>query len=236
MAEKKKNSKKAESKGFLKSRTGRFTAVFLISVWMFVLGVLVGRGTAPVKFDIDKLSKELAELKQQDIEQQMARLKVEAEDIKPKTDLEFYEELKKNPQAVKRKIQSRAGSPDTPKEETESKQAPARKPSTEAASSRTQEAAKAEPAQKQSRASSEKPAAAKALTIQAASLKEMKAADTLVARLKEKGYPAYKTIGVVPDKGIWFRVRIGEYGSPADAAGTLERLKKDGFEPLLIQK
>ena len=30
-----------------------------VSVWMFFLGILVGRGTAPIKFDIPKLEKKL---------------------------------------------------------------------------------------------------------------------------------------------------------------------------------
>ena len=38
--------------------------IFFVSAWMFVLGVLVGRGTAPVHFDIESLQKELAALKE----------------------------------------------------------------------------------------------------------------------------------------------------------------------------
>ena len=37
--------------------------IFFVSIWMFILGVFVGRGTAPVQFDIEELQKELAALK-----------------------------------------------------------------------------------------------------------------------------------------------------------------------------
>jgi cell division protein FtsN len=91
-------------------------------------------------------------------------------------------------------------------------------------------------AQKEPQAASLQTTADKKLTIQAASLKEMQDADNLVAKLKSRGYSAYKVIGIVPEKGIWFRVRIGEYRSSEDAADTLARLKKDGFEPILVNK
>ena len=38
--------------------------ISFVSIWMFVLGIFVGRGTAPVKFDIEKLQKELVALKE----------------------------------------------------------------------------------------------------------------------------------------------------------------------------
>ena len=44
--------------------------LFLISGWMFVLGVLVGRGTAPINFDIQALQKELLELKESMVKQE----------------------------------------------------------------------------------------------------------------------------------------------------------------------
>ena len=73
-------------------------------------------------------------------------------------------------------------------------------------------------------------------TIQAASLKQAKDADRMVAELKQKGYPAYRTIGKVAQKGIWFRIRIGEYNSKAEARQTLNKLKKLGLKPILVRK
>ena len=33
--------------------------IFFLCAWMFILGILVGRGTAPLKFDIAELEKKL---------------------------------------------------------------------------------------------------------------------------------------------------------------------------------
>ncbi len=59
-----KNAAAKSRKKYLLQLTGKgfflgLCLLFLISGWMFVLGVLVGRGTAPVNFDIQALQKEL---------------------------------------------------------------------------------------------------------------------------------------------------------------------------------
>ena len=68
--------------------------IVLISGWMFVLGILVGRGTAPVHFDIEVLQKELKALKESIIRQQEERERVEIPTVKEKKELDFYEALK----------------------------------------------------------------------------------------------------------------------------------------------
>ena len=74
----------------------RYLLVFFVAAWMFVLGVLVGRGTAPVHFDTQALQKELVVLRD-------AMLKKERESVEKairgedqKAPLEFYEALKKD--------------------------------------------------------------------------------------------------------------------------------------------
>ena len=73
-------------------------------------------------------------------------------------------------------------------------------------------------------------------TIQAASVKNAKAADRLIEKLKKSGYPAYRAIGNVQGKGIWFRVRIGEYKNKSEALGVIKKLKKDGLKPIVVMK
>jgi cell division protein FtsN len=58
----------------------------------------------------------------------------------------------------------------------------------------------------------------------------------LVQKLKKRGYPAYRVIGKVPGKGVWFRVRIGEYRSKPEALAVMNKLKKDGMKPILVMK
>jgi cell division protein FtsN len=76
----------------------------------------------------------------------------------------------------------------------------------------------------------------KSLTIQVASFKDPKDADKMVAKLKKKGYPAYRIIGVVPEKGVWYRVRIGYYGSQTEAAAMMKKLQKGGVKPYLVNR
>jgi cell division septation protein DedD len=64
-------------------------------------------------------------------------------------------------------------------------------------------------------------------TIQVASSKDSGIADKLVNRLKKGGYPAYRSIGKVPGKGIWYRVQVGYFNSRSEAGSTLKRLRKD---------
>jgi cell division septation protein DedD len=228
----------------LKSRLGRFLALFLISAWMFVLGVLVGRGTAPVRFEISELDNELAVLKANEQQQQMARVKIDPKAADPKADLEFYEELKKSQKHPELKARQPVKKP-KPKSKTpapEKAQKPADKPSvkqtakpkTTTAVKNTNKPAATTAAGKEPEAGT--PGKSDGLTVQAASLKDPKDADDLVSRLKKKGYPAYKTIAVVPEQGIWFRVRVGRFGSREEANDTLRRLKKDGFDPFLVNR
>ena len=62
------------------SRKGKLVwggLIVFIAGWMFVLGIMVGRGMAPVNMDVGKLEKELADLKAKMMAQEQA--KVEAQ-------------------------------------------------------------------------------------------------------------------------------------------------------------
>jgi len=218
----KKNSKKPPPK---KKKTdpanGSKTAVrqafmiFVISACMFTLGVFVGRGTAPVRFDIEKLQKELAALKQAVVERDRQQVKIYREAIKNKAELDFYEALKATEDGVKKehfdiKI---------PVADTVKKQSAPVKTGTNSNGSREKTPAR-------TRGN---------FTIQVASVKDGKAAVTLVEKLRQKGYAARKVLAKVPGKGIWYRVRVGGFTSKSDAAATLKRLEQDKFSGLVIQ-
>ena len=68
---------------------------FFIAAWMFVLGILVGRGTAPVTLDMDRLEKELFELKSALLKKENAQFENSADrQAAPPIELGFYEALK----------------------------------------------------------------------------------------------------------------------------------------------
>lgn len=217
---------------------GRYAVIVLIAAWMFGIGVLVGRGTAPVKFDIHKLTRELEGLIAADTRKQLAPVAVETGDAKTKTELDFYEELKKS-------------GPSAPYSPPQNVPAPPQEKRAPGRASRAEEAPPAEQKEPEARkpakntdtkpmtpAEATRPSPTKAdtgqVTIQAVSLKDLAEADAMVKKLKDRGYPAYKVIAVVPGKGIWFRIRVGRYASQDAAGHDLSRLKKEGYRPMLV--
>ena len=229
--------------------------IFFLCAWMFILGILVGRGTAPVKFDIAALEKKLEASK--DVDDSAQKKTPAAKNpviVKDKTKLEFYEALKENkvdpevpalqkPEAAKGKIEKPAKKavPLEPKKETAPKAASATSASQKAGTQKPAPEASSQ-TQKPSKKRGEDAAVARTnatgpvYTIQAASVKDPKDADRLVQKLKKSGYPAYRAIGKIPGKGIWFRVRIGEYKRKSEALSVMKKMKKEGLKPILVMK
>jgi len=201
--------KKKSTFDFKGQGTGMWIVMILFSsVWMFVLGIFVGRGTAPVKFDIQKLQKELIALKETVLKEEGDRFEAYMKSAQKKTNLGFYEALKAP--------DGETGSPETRAKKTSQGQRSASSPEL----TKTQSAAGAE---------------GKNLTIQISSMRDSKAADAMVARLKKQGYKAYRTTGHIPDKGVWYRVRVGFYRNKEEAAPVVKRMKEDDYKPYLVK-
>jgi DedD protein len=215
--------------------------IFFVCAWMFVIGVLVGRGTAPVSFDIAGIQKKLV-ASREDLKNK-AQLLTQGKSglVKDKTKLDFYEALRDNREDTR--IDKKNSSPPHKKklDSAPEKKPPAKK--TREAEKRITQKAKA-PEKGSSKPSQKPPIASisktrptvKAYTIQVASVKNAGDADRLVAKLKKKGFHSYRAIGKVPGKGIWYRVRVGEYKSRASARYTLNKLKKAGLKPMVVGK
>ena len=199
-----------------------FLIVF-VSAWMFVLGVLVGRDTVPVKFDIEKLQKELVALKEAVIRKEQKRFKIDSDGVRNKTDFGFYEALKET------KKNKNNGAGISKKQETK-----------HLSKNETVKVKKRVISGKSKIINKDKQKnlteTDKKLTIQVASLKDSKDADEMVARLKKKGYPAYRISSNIPEKGIWHRVRIGYFKDKAEAGSTLNKLKKEKYGPILVNR
>lgn len=78
--------------------------IVFVAAWMFVLGIFVGRGTAPVKFDIENFQKELAALKEAVIKKGQERFKIGKDPAGAKMELGFYEALKEIMPSVRHKV------------------------------------------------------------------------------------------------------------------------------------
>jgi cell division protein FtsN len=224
-----------------RAATGWACFIFFVCAWMFFIGVLVGRGTAPIKFDIAGLQKKLEASREELKNKEQQRAQGKSGIVKDKTKLDFYEALRDNredTQIGKKKL--------SPSISKKVEPLPAKKPPlTIDGNAEKKIIENAEPPKTGSTKLSQKPPIAsksktgpsvKTYTIQAVSVKDARDADRLVAELKKKGFHAYRAIGKVPGQGIWYRVRIGDYKSRASARHTLNQLKKAGLKPIVVEK
>jgi len=210
-----------------KAIAGWVVVVFIISAWMFGVGVMVGRGTAPIGFDLDQLKRTLESLQKAALPAPQSGPRPRPAEMKNKTDLGFYESLPKS-----REDAELSKIPQPP---------PAARP----------EPVAPKPAEAPAAAKAEKPAAApappvastpalpapgKPLTVQIAAVKSEEEARQLSERLRQRGYAAYIEPIAIPEKGTWYRVRMGEFPSKEFARSTMERLQKDGFAPAVVPK
>jgi cell division septation protein DedD len=205
--------------------TGWTCFIFFVCAWMFVIGVLVGRGTAPVKFDIAGIQKKLEASREDLKNKEQQRTRGKSGIAKDKTKLGFYEALRDNREDTQ--IGKKKPSP-TIDDKAEKKIIKKTEPP---------ETGPLKPSQKPPVDSKSKTRPTdKTYTIQVASVKDVRDADRLVAKLKKKRFHAYRAIGKVPGKGIWYRVRVGEYKSKASARHTLNKLRKTGLKPFVVEK
>jgi len=195
------------------------------SVWMFVLGILVGRGTMPVQFDIQKLQKELVALKEIMIQKEKDRLKAYSDAAHNKSGLEFYEVLKQTGDNASGNKSLNISPQESLKlaVPTVTKQPILKKRSLSKATKQKRAVKKIRPGETE-----------KQWTIQVSSLKDPAAADRMITTLKQKGYPAYRVTANVSGKGVWFRVRIGPYKDKTEAEKKITLLKKDKYNAILI--
>ncbi len=202
--------------------------IFFVSAWMFILGILVGRGTAPVQFDIEKLQNELAALKEDVVKEELERFKIDSNAANNKTEMNFYEELKVTKEEDSLNIDTSEQKKEPLPENTVSEPKKIG-PSEEALSVKAHQENKPKTISKTDITN-------KNLTIQVASFKDPNVADKMVEELKKKGFPAYRSIGKVPGKGLWYRVRIGHFGSKSEAGSMLKMLKKDKLDAILVNR
>jgi cell division septation protein DedD len=224
---------------------GWLGVIFILCAWMFIIGVLVGRGTAPVKFDIDGLQSKLEVSNQDQKKRAGGQPRGESPLVKDKTKLDFYEALpedrkdtrideKKPTRVISKKVEPL---PDKKLPKTTEKKATEKstsKKETTVKSGAVQKAPPKPPPKQHIASKSEVKPSGKVYTVQVAAVKVAKDADRLVGHLKKKGYPAYRIISKVQGKGIWFRVRVGKYKSKAGARATKQKLEKAGMKPILV--
>ena len=180
--------------------------VVFIAGWMFVLGILVGRGTAPVALNTHKLETELTKLKDRMVQKEEAKVEAQASGTdEQKSELGFYEALKKGKPETKLKIKTDSGkTPQAvvaqaqPQEHASPQIAEPRSvreiraPDKVAPAAEKKAGTEAEGPAKLQTLPARAPAAANAkgrFTVQVAAFKELDGAEHLVAELRRSGYP-----------------------------------------------
>ncbi|TFH66919.1 MAG: SPOR domain-containing protein [Gemmatimonadales bacterium] len=234
--------KDANQKPFKTTRrrtmAGWVVAVFFIAAWMFGMGVMVGRETAPVRFDLDQLKKSLESLQKAHRESQKNAPPVESTEMKDKTKLDFYEVLPKNredadvnlPKPTPPGPASAKAEPPAPKAAEPPAQARTEKPPTVPAAPPAPIAEKPAPPPQAAAVPGQ------LFTVQVSAVKNEEEARRMVDRLRQRGYAAHVEATAMSDKSVWYRIRMGEFPTKDSARGTVDRLKKDGFGPMVVPK
>ncbi len=235
----KKNTKKVgqakvTDKVFLQL-TGRQVAGWIgifcfVAIWIFLLGVLVGRGTAPVEFDINALQKELAELRAAVLKKEQVVLNKRIKKLSNGADFDFHEDLKNDTANDTLDIKKERKSISSHKEDLSGKNdhiIPQKTRSSNLAKKSNKAKPKTRPIEDKK---------VKKHTIQVASVKDPKVADQLVTNLKKKGFPAYKAVGRISEHDIWYRIRVGAFSNRAESRTMLNRLKKEYKGALLVNR
>jgi len=226
---KKTNPKKVatkKGKKYLLQLTGKgfflgLCLLFLISGWMFVLGVLVGRGTAPINFDIQALQKELLALKESMVKQEKRAMEADAAKNGDKPSLDFHEALKKKEKDEQ--IQ------------TIEKKSPPKAPSKTPLISQKRISKTKDIQTEKKNLASIKPTPAGPLAVQVASTKDAVSAEALVKKLKRLGYAGFSIKAEIPNKGTWYRVRVGPYRTRSEAEQIHQELAKEKFKGIIVK-
>lgn len=246
-------------KGILK-----YLIYLFIAAWMFLLGIVVGRGTSPVTFDTQKFQERLEMLaKRQDAENKP---------VPKKMDLEFYGALN-HPIPVEGSPASKQMKEISPKKEVAIPE-PAKNDTSplplltslkkKTYKTRPAKAVKATPpplvnkkADKKEQGGAQagietlrsktvatktkpkndtpKPASG-SYTIQIAAYENFKDAVSQMAILEKKGFASYRVKATIKGK-TWYRVRTGSFSTRAQAKKMNERLRKAGIKaPMIIKK
>lgn len=194
----------------------KLLGLLLLSVFMFTVGVFVGRGTAPVQFDIPGIQERLKALRAEAFKEDVQQYRIESETPGDRRPMKFREVLRK---------------PIDP---------PAAAPLAETAGAATRSTAplaKSVPVDRSiADAGIQTEDRAHPYILQVASMKDGEAASVMVEKLKQQGYPAYRESIEIPDKGLWYRVRVGAYPDRETAEAVQSQMGAVAQESMVIRK
>jgi len=217
--------------------------IVFIAGWMFVLGIIVGRGMAPMNLEVGKLEKELADLKAKMLDQEKAEVEAQLsgkqshlpvlgypEALTSSKKQESFKSLPKHPPKRAHKVPATTKAP---AKKSASMPKPAPKPEPKPAPAVKQAAAKPKEVPRPRPVPRTAPQKGQ-FSVQVAAVQNAKSAEQLSARLRKQGYRSYHVRSEVAGKGVWYRVRVGAFEDRGAADRMLAKLKADHFGGMVV--
>ncbi|MCP4020551.1 MAG: SPOR domain-containing protein [Desulfobacteraceae bacterium] len=241
------------------NRILKYSIYIFIIGWIFLLGILVGRGTAPVTFDTQQFQKRLAAIANEHGQKKEA-------DSEEKLELQFYKVLDK-PVQEEEPAPLNPGKPNKSSEIIPQKidEVPQNIPVKKSRKYETfKTSAKKQVSKPETKPSSQKQKKTQTLkkepnptpeksakkvqkdqpkektvnvsyTIQIAAYKDFKDAVSQMADLKKNGFDSYR-IKAQKDGQTWYRVRSGSFKTKTLADQYLKKLKKVNINGMVIKR
>lgn len=227
---------------------------FMVCACMFVLGVLVGRNTAPVSFDVDSLEKKLINLQDSVLKKEKQNKDIDiAADPAPFIEhVNIIDTLKdegEKPQVYEQYVPpvltpkyTKTPPPKQQPKRKATKPDPKPKPKPKKKIVRLNPVKKSKPViEKKIKAEvknkikepPERKIPDTGYAIQVASLKNQQKAKSLTKKFKKKGYPAFCQSLAINGE-MWHRVRLGPYPDRSLAEKDQHRLKKAGVDSIVL--
>jgi cell division protein FtsN len=193
------------SKGILKA-----LVFILIAGWMFLLGVMVGRESSPVKFDTAEFQKRLGVIAGRVDNEKKKQGRIE---------LKFYDVLEKpesgeNNGPPPETLRADGGKNRVIPVKTSRKRRTYKKQDHQIAGIRAED---------------------KNYTIQVAAYRNIKDAETRISLLEKKGFAGYKIKGV-KNGVVWYRVRLGFFKTFDSASEMKKKLNRAGIKAFIIKR
>lgn len=187
-------------------------ALLVALLWMFVLGVFVGKGITPANINLAEIKKRMIDQgvwpgSEKTVQEEGSPRTTNTKKKIPLKDLEFYEKL-----AQKKKERLEESTP----EKTSTKDEPAA----------AAEAQPKPPAQPTTEVSKEEKPPKGSFTVQLASFKDPNSAKKFAARFQDLQPKATVRTVDLPGKGRWYRVQVGQLSSRDEATALADRLTK----------
>jgi len=207
-------------------------AGLLLVAWGFVLGVLVGRGTVPTIVRPNQPNPPLAQATIPEPESPTTTAAAPAAPSK-EPDLDFFKELKQKqapvtalPPALPRQTPGQAERPAIPPSKaSKSKPAPP-EPEAPAKAEPTAKPAKVEPAQP--------PPDKPGYSLQVAAFKDRGEAESFARQVEPlTGLKARVVSADLKEKGTWYRVRLGNFATRAEAVEKASELRAKNLKSMI---